>query len=93
MLTSCILGSQFPKLLKQQRKLQVVQISNTYIMDSFPEWFGDISSSLLHINGSHNKFGGVLSRSLSDIKTGRIGTWYFSLTNCMAHTSFSSKSI
>ncbi|QCD93831.1 LRR receptor-like serine/threonine-protein kinase FLS2 [Vigna unguiculata] len=79
--TSCNLGPQFPKWLKQQRKLQVLQISNTYIMDSFPEWFGDISSSLLYINVSHNKLSGILPKSLSGVKTGLISTWDFSFNN------------
>ncbi|KAL9323596.1 hypothetical protein ACSQ67_008453 [Phaseolus vulgaris] len=79
--SSCILGSQFPMWLKQQRKLQVLQISNTHIMDVFPEWFGDISSSLLYINVSHNKLSGVLPKSLSGIKTGIMCTWDFSFNN------------
>ncbi|ESW23416.1 hypothetical protein PHAVU_004G044900 [Phaseolus vulgaris] len=79
--SSCILGPQFPMWLKQQRKLQVLQISNTHIMDVFPEWFGDISSSLLYINVSHNKLSGVLPKSLSGIKTGIMCTWDFSFNN------------
>ncbi|QCD93844.1 LRR receptor-like serine/threonine-protein kinase FLS2 [Vigna unguiculata] len=43
-----ILGPQFPLWLKHQRKLQVLQISNTYITDSFPEWLGDISSRFVY---------------------------------------------
>jgi len=76
-----ILGPQFPLWLKHQRKLQVLQISNTYITDSFPEWLGDISSSLLYINVSHNKLNGVLPKSLSCIKTGLMSTWDFSFNN------------
>ncbi|CAJ1947232.1 unnamed protein product [Sphenostylis stenocarpa] len=79
--SSCILGPQFPKWLKHQRKLQVLQISNTSIMDLFPEWFGDISSSLLYINVSHNQLSGVLPKSLSMIKTGLVSTWDFSFNN------------
>ncbi|KAK7364986.1 hypothetical protein VNO80_13736 [Phaseolus coccineus] len=79
--SSCILGPQFPMWLKQQRKLQVLQISNTHIMDLFPEWFGDISSSLLYVNVSHNKLSGVLPKSLSGIKTGIMSTWDFSFNN------------
>jgi len=79
--SSCNLGPQFPMWLKQQRKLQVLQISNTYIMDSFPEWFGDISSSLLYINVSHNNLRGILPKSLSGIKTGLISTWDFSFNH------------
>lgn len=79
--SSCILGPQFPMWLKQQRKLQVLQISNTHIMDVFPEWFGDISSSLLYINVSRNKLSGVLPKSLSGIKTGILSTWDFSFNN------------
>ncbi|XP_047181415.1 receptor-like protein EIX2 [Vigna umbellata] len=50
-------------------------------MGSFPEWLGDISSSLLYINVSHNKLSGVLPKSLSQIKTGLMSTWDFSFNN------------
>ncbi|KAG2384180.1 uncharacterized protein HKW66_Vig0150570 [Vigna angularis] len=79
--SSCILGHQFPLWLKQQKKLQVLQISNTSIKGSFPEWLGDISSNLLYINVSHNKLSGVLPKSLSQIKTGLMSTWDFSFNN------------
>ncbi|XP_014522840.1 phytosulfokine receptor 2-like [Vigna radiata var. radiata] len=79
--SSCVLGYQFPLWLKHQKKLQVLQISNTSIMGSFPEWLGDISSTLLYINVSHNKLSGVLPKSLSQIKTGLMSTWDFSFNN------------
>ncbi|XP_020234250.1 receptor-like protein EIX1 [Cajanus cajan] len=75
--SSCILGPQFPMWLKYQRKLLVLQISNTSIMDTFPKWFGDISSSLSYLNVSHNKLSGVLP----SIKTGLMSKWDFRFNN------------
>ena len=67
--SSCILGPQFPTWLKYQRKLRVLQISNTGIKDSFPKWFWNISSTLSYLNVSHNKLSGVLPKSSESIKT------------------------
>lgn len=58
--SSCILGPWFPKRIKYQRKLDVLQIPDTGIMDLFPEWFLDISPSLSYLNVSDNKLSGVL---------------------------------
>ncbi|KAL2335366.1 hypothetical protein Fmac_016579 [Flemingia macrophylla] len=75
--SSCILGPHFPTWLKYQRKLLVLQISNTSIMDSFPKWFGDISSNFSYLNFSHNKLSGVLP----SIKMGYMSKWDFSFNN------------
>ncbi|KAL2335365.1 hypothetical protein Fmac_016578 [Flemingia macrophylla] len=75
--SSCILGPQFPTWLIYQKKLLVLQISNTSIVDSIPKWFGDISSSLSYLNVSHNKLSGVLP----SIKTGLMSKWDFSFNN------------
>ncbi|TKY50134.1 Receptor protein 12 [Spatholobus suberectus] len=66
--SSCILGPQFPVWLKYQRKLEVLQISYTGIIDSLPIWFWDTTSSLLYLNVSHNKLSGVLPKSLPSMK-------------------------
>ncbi|KAL2335362.1 hypothetical protein Fmac_016575 [Flemingia macrophylla] len=73
----CTLGPQFPTWLRYQKRLLVLQIFNTSIMDSFPKWFGDISSSLSDLNVSHNKLSGVLP----SIKTGHMSKWDFSFNN------------
>ncbi|CAJ1947230.1 unnamed protein product [Sphenostylis stenocarpa] len=79
--SSCILGSQFPTWLKYQRNLQVLDISNTSIIDSFPEWLWDISSNLLSFNVSHNKLGGVLLKSLPNTNPESATVWDFSFNN------------
>lgn len=79
--SSCIMGPQFPTWLKYQRNLDVLDISNSSIIDSFPKWIWDISSSLKHLNVSHNKLGGVLPESLSGIKIKPTTTWDFSFNN------------
>ncbi|RDX70901.1 LRR receptor-like serine/threonine-protein kinase GSO1, partial [Mucuna pruriens] len=79
--SSCLLGPQFPTWLKYQRKLLVLQISNSGIKDSFPKWFWDISSSLEYLNVSHNKLSGVLPRSLRSIKGKDLIVCDFSFNN------------
>ncbi|KAJ1413970.1 Leucine-rich repeat [Sesbania bispinosa] len=75
--SSCILGPKFPTWLKHQQALQVVDISNSNISDSFPEWFWNLS--FYDLNVSHNKISGHLPRSLKNMKT--MGTWDFSFNN------------
>lgn len=79
--SSCIFEPQFPIWLTYQRKLVVLQISNTGIKDLFPKWFSDISSSLDYLNVSHNKLSGVLPKSLQSIKGEDPSIWDFSFNN------------
>ncbi|XP_061367785.1 receptor-like protein 35 [Gastrolobium bilobum] len=59
----CTLGPNFPAWLKHQTKLGELEISNSGISDSFPQWFWDQSSSLFYLNASHNKLSGILPKS------------------------------
>ncbi|XP_027358878.1 receptor-like protein EIX1 [Abrus precatorius] len=73
--TSCILGPKFPAWIKHQRELTALQISNSGISDSFPEWFWNLSLSLLYLNVSHNQLIGTLSKSLLHMKTRPWSVW------------------
>ncbi|KAL2335372.1 hypothetical protein Fmac_016585 [Flemingia macrophylla] len=96
--SSCILGPQFPIWLKYQPTLVALDVSNTSIIDSFPEWFWNISSSLLYLNVSHNKLSGVLPKSLSLSLSSQYedltSAWDFSFNNLSgAVPQFSSTTI
>jgi Leucine-rich repeat (LRR) protein len=61
--SSCTLGPKFPAWLKHQRELMSLDISNTGISDSFPNWFWNLSSTFQYLNVSHNKLEGPLPKS------------------------------
>ncbi|RHN50275.1 putative non-specific serine/threonine protein kinase [Medicago truncatula] len=81
--SSCPLGPKFPLWLKHQRWLTDLNISNCGISDSFPKWFWNLSSSLTHLDVSHNKLKGPLPKSLpsSKINDHYIRVWDFSSNN------------
>ncbi|CAL9762604.1 unnamed protein product [Musa acuminata subsp. burmannicoides] len=62
---TCDLGPAFPRWLRSQEFLIDIDLSNTSIEDTLPDWFWNSSSStIMDINLSHNKIGGVLPASL-----------------------------
>ncbi|KAJ1393234.1 Leucine-rich repeat [Sesbania bispinosa] len=79
--SSCILGPKFPTWLKHQRELEKLDISNSSISDSFPKWFWDLSSSLLHMNVSHNQLSGGLPKTFPSLKIEAQAAWDFSFNN------------
>ncbi|XP_027359000.1 receptor-like protein EIX1 [Abrus precatorius] len=79
--SSCILGPKFPTWLKQQRKLRYLQISNSGISDSFPNWFWNLPSRWLYLNVSHNKISGALPLLLPSTKGKYYNAWDFSFNN------------
>ncbi|RRT58777.1 hypothetical protein B296_00026859 [Ensete ventricosum] len=67
---ACNLGPSFPRWLRSQEFLTDVDLSNTSIEDTLPDWFWNSSSStIMGINLSHNKIGGVLLVSLESMTT------------------------
>ncbi|XP_027359353.1 receptor-like protein EIX1 [Abrus precatorius] len=66
--SSCILGPKFPTWLRNQIELGDLDISNSGISDSFPNWFWNLSSRLSYLNVSHNKISGALPLSLPSTK-------------------------
>ncbi|URE11744.1 LRR receptor-like serine threonine-protein kinase [Musa troglodytarum] len=67
---TCNLGPAFPRWLRSQEFLTDIDLSNTSIKDTLPDWFWNSSSStVMDINLSHNKIGGVLPASLESMAT------------------------
>ncbi|KAJ4718553.1 Leucine-rich repeat receptor protein kinase [Melia azedarach] len=59
-LSSCKMGPHFPKWLRTQSGISILDISNAGISDTVPDWFWDISSGLRQLNISHNQIKGKL---------------------------------
>ncbi|KAL2478320.1 disease resistance family protein/LRR family protein [Forsythia ovata] len=60
---SCRLGPLFPAWLKSQHELRFLDISNSSISGSIPNWFWDFSVNLSLLNVSFNQLGGQLPNS------------------------------
>ncbi|GMN50696.1 hypothetical protein TIFTF001_019837 [Ficus carica] len=58
LLGSCKLGRQFPKWLQTQKNYSALDISNSGISDSIPNWFWDLSKRFTYMNLSHNQMTG-----------------------------------
>ncbi|KAJ6868240.1 LRR receptor-like serine/threonine-protein kinase FLS2 isoform X2 [Populus alba x Populus x berolinensis] len=59
-LSSCNLGPRFPQWLRNQNNFENLDISNTRISDTIPNWFWNLLNSLGYLNLSHNKMSGIL---------------------------------
>ncbi|XP_061953125.1 receptor-like protein EIX1 isoform X3 [Populus nigra] len=60
-LSSCNLGPPFPQWLRNQNNFVNLDISNTGISDTIPDWFWNLSNSNLQLlDLSHNKMSGFL---------------------------------
>ncbi|ESR34373.1 hypothetical protein CICLE_v10006997mg, partial [Citrus x clementina] len=59
-LASCKMGAHFPKWLRTQSQLILLDISNTRISDTVPDWFWDMSVELFFLNLSNNHIKGKL---------------------------------
>ncbi|CAA2969828.1 receptor EIX2 [Olea europaea subsp. europaea] len=59
-LGGCKVGPHFPKWLKSQNELIELDISNTSIKDTFPDWFWDLCPKLVVLDVSRNNIHGVL---------------------------------
>ncbi|XP_031262534.1 receptor-like protein EIX2 [Pistacia vera] len=60
LLASCKMGPHFPKWLRTQEFIAVLDISNAEISDTIPDWFWDIYRNFVHFNISHNQIKGNL---------------------------------
>ncbi|KAG7980542.1 hypothetical protein I3843_05G187600 [Carya illinoinensis] len=60
-LSSCRLGSTFPKWLQTQRNYFMLDISNAEISDIIPVWFWDFSPRLSFLNMNNNELHGNLA--------------------------------
>ncbi|KAG6642832.1 receptor-like protein EIX1 [Carya illinoinensis] len=60
-LSSCRLGSAFPKWLQSQKNYIVLDISNAGISDTIPVWFWDFPPRLQYLVMSNNQLHGNLS--------------------------------
>nr|QEZ88181.1 disease resistance family protein /LRR family protein 2 [Populus tomentosa] len=60
-LSSCNLGTSFPQWLRNQNNFMNLDISNTGISDTIPNWFWNLSNSNLEtLDLSRNKMSGIL---------------------------------
>nr|GME10699.1 receptor-like protein 12 isoform X1 [Ipomoea batatas] len=60
LLVNCKLGPQFPKWLRTQNKMSILDISSGDISDVIPNWFWNFSRGYEYLNLSYNKIGGRL---------------------------------
>ncbi|KAI9070749.1 hypothetical protein K1719_047288 [Acacia pycnantha] len=60
--SSCNFGPHFPRWLKYQRELQMLDISDASILDSIPQWLW--LNPLRYLNISHNKLYGEFPKSV-----------------------------
>lgn len=69
--SSCALGRRFPGWLRSQYSIKSINLYNTGIEDTVPEWFWNSSSSssstILAIDFSRNKINGTLPTSLESL--------------------------
>ncbi|KAI3730504.1 hypothetical protein L1987_61674 [Smallanthus sonchifolius] len=60
--SSTNIGPHFPTWLQTQTNLTRLDLSNSGISDTIPEWFENSLSRILHLDLSHNQIGGKLPR-------------------------------
>ena len=53
-LANCHLGPKFPKWIQTQKNFSHIDISNTSVLDSVPNWFWDLSPNVEYMNLSYN---------------------------------------
>ncbi|KAI3453689.1 hypothetical protein Pfo_010352 [Paulownia fortunei] len=59
-LAFCKLGPNFPEWLQKQTQVAYLDISNSEISDTIPDWFWDNSHTFQYLNMSYNKISGVI---------------------------------
>ena len=53
-LANCHLGPKFPKWIQTQKNFSHIDISNTSVFDTVPNWFWDLSPNVEYMNLSYN---------------------------------------
>ncbi|EXB58197.1 putative LRR receptor-like serine/threonine-protein kinase [Morus notabilis] len=66
-LGSCKLGPQFPKWLRTQKNYSFLDISNSGISDSIPNWFWNLSNGFQSMNLSNNQLNGEIGNISLDL--------------------------
>ncbi|XP_020102996.1 LOW QUALITY PROTEIN: probable LRR receptor-like serine/threonine-protein kinase At4g36180 [Ananas comosus] len=66
-LRSCRLGPRFPRWLRLQQEIEVLDLSNNWIAGTIPYWFWDISSSIRSLGLYNNQISGILPSSLRNM--------------------------
>ncbi|KAH7669500.1 Non-specific serine/threonine protein kinase protein, partial [Dioscorea alata] len=61
---SCQLGPEFPAWLRTQKDYSMLDLSNTGITGSLPDWFWDLSHSIALLDLSNNQITGTVPNSL-----------------------------
>ncbi|KAK1415119.1 hypothetical protein QVD17_30890 [Tagetes erecta] len=69
--SSCSVGPHFPSWLQTQTNLQKLDLFNSSIMDTLPQWFDNILSYILELDISDNQIHGKLPRFHDDINSQR----------------------
>jgi Leucine-rich repeat (LRR) protein len=62
--SSCKMGPLFPAWLQWQLELTTLDISNTTLMDTIPDWFWSAFSRVIYLDISHNQISGSLPTHL-----------------------------
>nr|XP_043630883.1 receptor-like protein EIX2 isoform X1 [Erigeron canadensis] len=76
------MGPQFPNWLQTQTHLEDLDLSNSSIRDTIPEWFQNISSHLRILDLSDNEIHGNLPRIIANNNTGNNGLCGLLLRSC-----------
>ncbi|KAD2804382.1 hypothetical protein E3N88_37759 [Mikania micrantha] len=58
--SSCNIGPSFPNWLRTQKHLLGLELSNSSIKGTLPEWFESILSDILYLDLSNNQIGGKM---------------------------------
>ncbi|PIN25573.1 Leucine-rich repeat protein [Handroanthus impetiginosus] len=82
LLESCKLGPYFPKWLRKQKQLKVLDISNAKIYGSVPDWFWDNMHKYIQLNMSYNQMYGVVPNLSS-----KLTLYYINLSSNMFNGS------
>ncbi|KAL8123092.1 receptor-like protein EIX2 [Apium graveolens] len=76
-LASCKLGPKFPKWIRDQKSLYILDFSNSQISDIIPMWFWNVSSTLESLDLSSNKIRGKFSSGNFNFKVIDLSSNYF----------------
>ncbi|OAY80018.1 LRR receptor-like serine/threonine-protein kinase GSO1 [Ananas comosus] len=66
-LSSCRLGPRFPRWLRLQQEIKLLDLSDNGIKDAIPYWLWNISSSIMILDLSNNQISGMLPSSLENM--------------------------